>query len=274
MNKVSVVMAGRNSNPAFLKEAIDSVLNQTYKDFEFIFVDDGSDNPMEPVVRSISNDVRIKVLRIEPSGLGAALNYGINKAKGEYIARLDDDDVMLSARLEKQVGFLEANVGVSCVGTWFYDKVARKCYPHRKYPLNHEDIVSDLVSMRWGMAHTTVLYRKSSFDAIGGYRIPGGGQDLDLFLQLGTVGELANIGEFLTCYRMSLSGLGSVNPKKRDAYIFALDDVVKRNLYPTLTEKAQVSIESLRQAIHKKPRAKYFRLLMALRVKLLGKIIE
>ena len=87
MSKVSVVVASRNPNPAMLKEAIDSVLRQTYKDFELIIVDDGSDSPVEPIVRSISDDSRIKVFGIKHSGLGAALNHGISKAEGEYIAR-------------------------------------------------------------------------------------------------------------------------------------------------------------------------------------------
>ena len=116
--KVSVVMAGRNSNPALLKEAIDSILNQTFQDFEFVFVDDGSDKPMEPVVRSLSFDHRIAVYRIGHSGLGAALNHGIAHSEGEYIARIDDDDLMLPSRLEKQVRFLDIHPEVSCVGSW------------------------------------------------------------------------------------------------------------------------------------------------------------
>ena len=116
-------MASRNPNPVMLKEALGSVLSQTYKDFELIIVDDGSDSPVELVVRSITEDSRIKVFGIKHSGLGAALNHGISKAEGEYIARLDDDDMMLPSRLEKQVAFLEEHTDVSCAGTWFYDKV-------------------------------------------------------------------------------------------------------------------------------------------------------
>lgn len=271
MPRVSVVMASRNPNPAMLKEAIDSVLAQTYKDFEFIVVDDGSESPIEPVVRSISEDSRIKVYGIKHSGLGAALNHGISEAEGEYIARLDDDDMMLPSRLERQVAYLDTHADVSCVGTWFYDKVGNKYYPHREYPVEHEEIVKGLLARQFLLAHTSVMFRKSACQQIGGYRVAGGGQDLDLFLQLGTVGELANIGEYLTCYRVSASGLGTINPKKHEAYLFALEDVVKRNLYPQYTDIAKASIEGLKDGQKKKPKMKYYRMLMVWRVKILGK---
>ena len=271
MPKVSVVMAGRNSKPALLKEAIDSVLNQTFSDFEFIFVDDGSNNLMEPIIRSISCDERIVVYRIEPSGLGAALNFGISKSHGDYIARLDDDDVMLPTRLEKQVSFLDRHAEVSCAGTWFYDKVGEKCLPHRTYPVEHMTLIEDLLNLKWGLAHTTVMFRKDAFDKVGGYRISGGGQDLDLFLQLGTVGNLANVNEYLTCYTMSANGLGSVNPKKKEAYIFALNDVVERNLYPAYVEIAKSSIRRLKKENKSVLRTRLIRTLMVWRVRLLGK---
>ena len=87
--KVSVVMAGRNSNPTLLKEAIDSILTQTFQDFEFIFVDDGSDKPMESVILSIFSDPRISVYRIEHAGLGAALNHGISCFHLDWNGRLN-----------------------------------------------------------------------------------------------------------------------------------------------------------------------------------------
>ena len=115
---VSVIMASCNPEKELLTIAIKSVLKQTFDNFEFIIVDDGSKSPIEPIVRSISNDQRIAVFRIDNSGLGAALNYGISKSSGKYIARLDDDDMMLPERLQKQVGYMDAHPEVSCVGTW------------------------------------------------------------------------------------------------------------------------------------------------------------
>ena len=100
--KISVVMASRNPDVKKLADAIKSVLNQTYKDFELIIVDDGSDESISPIVSTITGDERVRVFRIEPSGLGAALNYGIKQSQAKYIARLDDDDLMAKDRLQKQ----------------------------------------------------------------------------------------------------------------------------------------------------------------------------
>lgn len=271
MPKVSVVMASRNPDPVMLKESLDSILGQTYNDYEIIIVDDGSDSSIESIVRTISDDKRIKFFRITHSGLGAALNYGIKHSCGEYIARIDDDDLMLPTRLEKQVAFLNRHLEVSCVGTWFYDKVGKKCLHHRAYPIEHKKLIEDLLGLHWGLAHTTVMFRKKAFDKVGGYRISGGGQDLDLFFQLGIVGNLANVGEYLSCYTMSANGLGSVNPKKKEAYIFALNDVVERNLYPAYVEIAKSSIRRLKKGKKSVLSTRLIRSLMVWRVKLFGK---
>ena len=265
-------MACCNSNAARLKQSIDSVLSQTYRDLELIVVDDGSNEPIQTEVDNITSDNRVKVFRIKHSGLGAALNHGISHSKGEYIARLDDDDIALSSRIEKQVAFLDSHPEVSCVGTWFYDMVGNKFLPHRAYPSEHEQIVQGLLSLHWGLAHTAVMFRKTAFERIGEYRISGGGQDLDLFLQLGTVGKLANINEYLTCYRMSATGLGTVNPKKNEAYLFALEDVLNRGLYPEYVDLTKASIERLKEeSVSKKPKTRFYRILLVWRVKLLGK---
>lgn len=274
--KVSVVMASCNPDYDLLKKSIQSVLNQTFKDYELIIVDDGSEKPLEPIIKSIFDDLRIRVYRIDNSGLGAALNYGIGKSTGIYIARLDDDDMMLSERLEKQVLFLEHNADVSCVGTWFYDKHDSKYFPHRKYPTGHNDIVKSLLNFRFSLAHTTLMYTRDAFERIGGYRIKRGGQDLDLILQLGTVGKLANIPEYLTYYNMSASGLGTVNPQKYQAYLFAINDVVNRNLYPEFRKISLSSVEHLKH-IDKSPvkslREKLIRYYLIMRVNIFGKTI-
>lgn len=275
--KVSVVMASCNPNKEKLATAIRSILNQTFKDFELIIVDDGSKEDLKPVVDTISVDSRIKFFRITNSGLGAALNYGIAQSHGAYIARLDDDDRMVEDRLEKQVLYLDNHQDVSCVGTMHYDLYKNKYYKHRHFPTKHEDIVKSLLNFRFALAHTTLMFRRDAFDKIGGYRIPRGGQDLDLELQLGTVGKLANIDEYLNFYTMSASGLGTVNPKKYEAYLFALRDVYDRNLFPQYQALTKMSIEKL-QNIDNNPlkswREKLKRYLLILRVRLLGKRIK
>ena len=274
--KVSIVMASCNPDEDKLAIAIRSILNQTFKDFELIIVDDGSKEDLKPIIDTISSDSRIKFFRIPNSGLGAALNYGIAQSHGVYIARLDDDDRMVANRLEKQVSYLEHHLDVSCVGTMHYDLYGNKYYKHRHFPVKHDDIVKSLLNFRFALAHTTLMFRRDAFDKIGGYRIPRGGQDLDLELQMGTVGKLANIDEYLNFYTMSATGLGTVNPKKYEAYLFALQDVCNRNLFPQYQSIAKSSIEKL-QAIDnsslKSWREKFKRYLLILRVRLLGRKI-
>lgn len=246
--RVSVVMAGRNSNPALLKEAIDSVLNQTFQDFEFVFVDDGSDTPMEPVVRSISKDERIIVYRIDPSGLGAALNYGVSQSHGDLIARIDDDDISLPSRFEKQVSFMDKHPEVSCIGAQMYFKYKNKIYPHTPFPLDHDGIIRQFANLHFSLGHTASMFRRSCFDKIGGYRIPGGGQDLDLFLQMGTVGKLHNLGDYLVLYTLSPAGLSVNNPKKTDAYQFALEAALKYEGYSAFIDDFKKSIVNLNKS--------------------------
>ena len=269
------MMASCNPDYGLLKMAIQSVLCQTYKNYELIIVDDGSEKPIESVIRTISDDDRIKIIRIVNSGLGAALNAGINSSSGKYIARLDDDDIMLPERLERQVAYMENHPEISCVGTWHYDKCTDKIYPHRKFPTEHEEIVKSLLKCRFALAHTTLMFRRIAFGKINGYRIQRGGQDLDLELQIGTVGKLANIPAYLNCYTMSANGLGTVNPQKYKAYLFALEDVKKRNLYPEFTDITISTIKRLKNidksSLLKNLREKVIRYCLIYRIKLFGK---
>lgn len=109
---VSVVMANRNTKEAYLRSAIESILNQTYENLEFIIIDDGSTSSDLEVIRSY-NDSRITVLENgEPKRIPYSANRGFAAAKGKYIARMDSDDIALPQRLEKQVAFLESHPGI------------------------------------------------------------------------------------------------------------------------------------------------------------------
>ena len=269
--KVSVVTACRNSNMELLSKMINSVLNQTFSDFEFIIIDDGSDTPLEDMVKKITNDNRVKIYRIKPSGLGAALNYGIERSNAKYIARIDDDDIMVNSRIEKQKTYLDLNEHVVCVGTQIFFKHDNKFKRHKKFPLGNKEIVSDLIQLKFSIAHTSVMFRKSEFDKIGGYRIKGGGQDLDLFLQLSTCGELNNLEEYLTYYTLSLNGLSVSNPQKYDAYLFALNQIYGNAIfleYKKLIEKSIEIVTKLKSS--KKMKINLKRILLIIYTKLFG----
>ncbi|MCY3864790.1 MAG: glycosyltransferase family 2 protein, partial [Chloroflexi bacterium] len=118
MPLVSVVMPVYNRE-IFVAEAIESILEQTFSDFEFVIVDDGSQDRSPEIIRQYERrDDRIRFLAFKQNkGKAAAKNFGIEAAQGQYIAGMDSDDVSLPQRLEKQVEFLRANPDIGVVGT-------------------------------------------------------------------------------------------------------------------------------------------------------------
>jgi len=113
---VSVVMPVYNGEK-YLRESIDSILNQTYTDYEFIIVNDGSNDKTEEIILSY-NDNRIRYIKNEKNlQIVKSLNRGIELAKGRYIARMDADDISLPRRFEKQITFMENNLEIGVCGT-------------------------------------------------------------------------------------------------------------------------------------------------------------
>ena len=117
MIKISVVMPTYNTSTAILREAVDSILAQTYRDFEFIIIDDGSTNDSVDYLLGL-RDERIKLIR-NPTNLGItkSLNIGLRTARGKYIARMDSDDIALPTRFAKQVAFMENHPNAIACGT-------------------------------------------------------------------------------------------------------------------------------------------------------------
>ena len=250
---ISVVMGCKNSNGELLQASLNSILYQTYQDFEIIIVDDGSNEPLESLVRSITSDTRVKVFTNPASGLGAALNYGVQQSVGKYIARLDDDDLMSCDRLLKQKVFLDSHPEVSCVGSHRYSFYKENCLKHHKFPLEHEDIVKSLLSLKFSMAHSALMFRRESFNKIGGYRIAGCGQDLDFILQMGLVGKLANIDDYLMYYYVTMGSLSAVSTRSRlKAYLYALQSISQCGDYPQYVDLVSHSIAKLDRTIETK----------------------
>ncbi|MBO6087625.1 glycosyltransferase [bacterium] len=121
MPKISVLMPVYNTKEEWLKEAVESILNQTYKDFEFIIIDDGSTN--KGTIKVLDNiykcDSRIRVIKMPKSGINIIRRHLFAEAKGEFCALMDSDDISLQNRFEKQIKFFEENPDISVVGSWF-----------------------------------------------------------------------------------------------------------------------------------------------------------
>lgn len=200
---ISVLLSCYNG-ARWLDEAINSVLSQTFGDFEFIIVDDGStDNSPEIIKRFAEQDARIAVIGKSNTGLADSLNVGIRQARGEWIARLDADDICEPARLEMQLARAGENPGLVFIGSGLLEidenGNALKTY---RYPARHVLLVRNLYSARKFPPHSSAFYRTDAVRSIGGYRPRiRRSQDRDLWLRLSEVGQLTAINEPLVRIR-------------------------------------------------------------------------
>lgn len=154
----------------YLREAVDSILAQTFSDFEFIIVDDGSQDETAKILSGYS-DLRVVLLKNETSiGLTKSLNLGLEKAKGEYIARMDADDISLPHRLATQVSFLDENPQIGVVGTVAYlidsNNVSGQLV---QYPQHHDLLHWIMCFFENPILHPTVMFRSRPIKSLGGY---------------------------------------------------------------------------------------------------------
>jgi glycosyltransferase involved in cell wall biosynthesis len=215
----------------YVADAIDSILGQTFRDFEFIIVNDGSTDRSEKILREYeARDNRIKILSRANTGIVGALNDGLKECRAELIARMDADDVSLPDRFQRQVDYMAANRDCVAVGTRVIGIDPYGCELFRsEHKLTHGEIDADLLNgVGWALVHPTVMMRADAVKAVGGYRpLFQWVEDLDLFLRLAERGRLANIEQFLLNYRQHTE---SVN-RTRSAQQAELADACVRDAY-------------------------------------------
>ena len=200
---VSVLMPVYNA-ARYLAEAVDSILGQTFADFEFLIVDDGStDRSLTILQRYAARDRRIRLTSRPNTGYTVALNELLRLARGELVARMDADDVALPERLLRQVDYLRAHPDVVCVGTavQLVDEGGR--YLRDGHPgMDHAEIQERALAGDCPLTHPSVMMRRAAVEAVGGYHAEfQPAEDLDLWLRLGEVGRLTNLPEVLMKYR-------------------------------------------------------------------------
>ena len=190
-----------------IKAAVESILDQTYDNFELIVINDGSTDETSEILASF-NDKRLTVLNQKNQGLAASLNRGIQQSKGKYIARIDADDIAFPERLQKQVNFMEANPAIVVMGT-----AARLIYSNstqrvRYRPLDTASIRKNIIKI-CPFTHSSVMIRKDVLDKVGLYDVAKDGakktlvEDYDLWVRILAAGyEMANTAEVLMiCHR-------------------------------------------------------------------------
>lgn len=199
----------------YLKEAIDSILQQTYTDFEFLIINDGSTDDTEAIIASYS-DKRICLINQRNAGVSAALNHGIQLAKGAYIARMDADDICMPTRLEEQMNFLDTHPEYIMIGSDadYMDKDGQFVFHYSNTGHSNEEINKRVNWITCPFLHSAVIYKKDAVLAAGTYDENAYlFEDHFLWIKLIKMGKVANLNKALISVRLNPS---SVTIDQRD----------------------------------------------------------
>jgi glycosyltransferase involved in cell wall biosynthesis len=213
-----------------LQKAVDSILNQTFKDFEFIIVNDGSTDSTPQLLASYAQkDHRIALIDNEKNlKLIRSLNRGLEHARGKYIARMDADDISLPTRFEKQVAFLDSHLEVGLIGAFPYNiKDSGKIIRLRTMPITD-------VEIRWqhlfgnAFCHSSVMFRRKLLQKTGLYDLQAlHAEDYDLFSKMGLHSGFQNLPEPLVHYRVTEASISFIHRDEQliNAGIIALREI-------------------------------------------------
>lgn len=244
--KVTVLMSVFNEQ-IYLRAAIESILNQTFSDFEFLIIDDGSKEPIEDLIADYK-DGRIRGFRQENIGLARSLNKGLQLARGDYIARMDADDVCRSDRLELQIRQMAADPQIDLLGSFFdiVDENGRL--------IETKELITGPIYRLWRLqfhnnyGHGTVMLKKQPVLKQGMYdETLLYAQDYDLWSRMSRKDNTEIIPEVLYHYRL-VQQSGQASVRNYDAQLAAAINISNRNLQacnPSLSEAECVEIRAL-----------------------------
>ena len=191
----------------YLEGAVDSIIAQSFRDFEFIIINDGSVDGSRKILESYT-DPRIKLFHSQNKGLTKCLNEAIGLSIGAYIARMDSDDISLPDRFERQVNFLNSNPEIAMCGTWAVMIDEESKYV-RDYPrlITDKEIKKEILFHN-PFIHPSVMIRREIFDKVGLYDESFRyAQDYELWTRIVSKYKTANIPEKLLSYRLVNAGI-------------------------------------------------------------------
>jgi len=244
--KISVVMTVFNGE-RFIKEAIDSILSQTFKDFEFIIVDNASTDKTTDIIASYDDSRIVCINNEENLGQTKALNIGIKSSRSEYIARMDADDISYPERLELQYDFMRKNSSIAVLGSWYleideYGNAIRKF----RLPTNPIEIKCYLLGSSelsyHCVPHPIVLMRREAIFDVGLYDEKYIAQDFDLWVKLSRKYLISNLPKILFKYRLYK---GMQSSRLSNEFQKDCQDIIVKNIKhfcPNLNEKEKSSL--------------------------------
>ena len=204
--RVSILMAVHNGARS-LELSLASIVTQTFSDLEIVVVDDGSEDDTPTILGRWSDD-RLRIVRQRRTGLTRALNHGLAMTRGEFVARLDADDVSAPERIERQVRHFEVDPNIALLGSWalIVDDQERVLEVARP-PIDDAAIRAQLL---WDNSffHSTLMFRRDTILKLGGYdETVERAQDYDLVWRVSRIGRLANVPSPLVRWRRSAVGI-------------------------------------------------------------------
>lgn len=212
---ISVLLPVYNGS-RYLKEALDSILQQTCTDFELIIINDGSRDDSAAIIAEVE-DPRIRYFEQENIGLAATLNRAISLSRGAYLARQDQDDISYPTRFEKQLRFLGEHPACGMVGTWaeIWQEEQKTGKSHR-HPADNATLQFELLFNN-PFVHSSVMIRREVFDKVGLYCTDSSRQppeDYEMWSRIARRYQVANIPEVLHVYRGTGTGMSQRNWQK------------------------------------------------------------
>lgn len=249
---ISVLMSVYNGE-RFLAEAVESILNQTFRDFEFIIVDDGSKDKTAGILADYAKrDARVRVIPQENTGRSEALNNGMKVARAPLIARMDADDISLPGRFEEQMRFLSDHPDVGLLGGQA-ERMGPKGESLGPYwPLPTQDVeLRDLMLRFSAFVHPAVMMKRDLVLELGGFRkaLPEA-EDYDLFLRISERARVANLPQQVLRYRMHLNQASLHNMRLQTQCCVAAKAAAarrKHGLSDPLAEAKEFNVELLQR---------------------------
>lgn len=259
---VSIILPCYNAGK-YLNKSIDSILRQTYHNFELLCIDDCSTDTTAKILKYYESlDSRVKVYTNEKNlKIAKTLNIGLQHSKGKYIARMDADDISIPNRIELQVSFLEKNDSIGiCGGQCKIINEIDICTGKLSNPLNDYAIKSNLLFVS-SFAHPTVMFRRAIYESLGGYKDVMPIEDIEYWLRMAKANiKMANLQEVLLLYRVHGNNVSIKNndEKKKSLikclfneypeFYYSVDDCMKYNMRFLLgdwghkTDKTQIKV--------------------------------
>lgn len=201
---ISILISTHNPIAKYLKICLESIFSQTYQDFEIVLIDDGSDEKVIDYLKKEKFNLdKIRYIRLDQNvGLPKALNIGLKECKGEYIARMDDDDVMFPTRLEKQLKYVQENEIDGCF-TWF-DTIdaSNNIIGRQAINVSNEKMLNQLLNKGNIFCHASLFLKKSVLEEINGYdENLRYAQDSELYIRILTNYKMGIVKEYLVQHR-------------------------------------------------------------------------